>query len=244
MLSQRKTRCSDETAKRCIWILMSISRRSLLALPYCRNPHESAHTRRKHSTISPSAPRTPSLNHPERQNTFRRGVRIVEVSPRDGLQNEAVLLDAAQKARLIRELCTLGLRNIEAGSFVSPRVRQMANTREVLLHEDLQNLPASGPKAPSLSVLVPNTKGYAKLVDAKREGREAGKCMVPVREVAVFVSASEGFSRANLNMDIATSLDKAAQVVERARADGYRVRGYVSCVAGVSPACLRDVSAP
>ena len=222
---------------------MSILRRSLRASARFRHPLGSADAVRTHSTISPSGHETPSCTIPNQPESARRAVRIVEVSPRDGLQNEAVLLDAAQKARLIRELCTLGLRGIEAGNFVSPRVRQMANTREVLLHEALQNLP-SGSTTPSLSVLVPNMKGYAKLVDTVREGRNAGKDMTSVREVAVFVSASEGFSRANLNMDIATSLEQAAQVAERARADGYRVRGYVSCVVGVSPACFSDSTGP
>jgi hydroxymethylglutaryl-CoA lyase len=141
-------------------------------------------------------------------------VRIVEVGPRDGLQNEPGVVTVDTKIALIEALADAGLRSIEAGSFVSPKwVPQMADTASVL---------ARLRRAPGVSypVLVPNMQGL-----------EAA-CAVPVEEVAVFGAASESFSRRNINCSIAESMDRFRPVVAAAIARGLRVRGYVSCVLG------------
>ena len=137
---------------------------------------------------------------------------IFEVGPRDGLQNEARMIPAAEKIALIDTLSACGFRRIEAASFVSPKwVPQMADGEAVL---------AGIRRAPGVSyaALTPNMKGYER-------ARAAG-----ADEVAIFGSASEGFSRANINASIAESLDRFGPVAAAARADGVPVRGYVSCV--------------
>lgn len=141
-------------------------------------------------------------------------VRIVEVGPRDGLQNEASALPVEARIAFIEALAEAGLRTIEAGSFVSPRwVPQMAGTAEVL-----QGLrPRTDVAYP---VLVPNMTGF-------EAARAAG-----ATEVAVFGAASESFSRHNINCSIAESLDRFRPVCGAALAAGLRVRGYVSCVLG------------
>lgn len=141
-------------------------------------------------------------------------VRIVEVGPRDGLQNESTLVSTAVKLELIERLAASGHRCIEATSFVSPKwVPQMADATEVM-----QGLVAHpGVRYP---VLVPNLQGYER-------ARAAG-----AREIAVFGAASEAFSRKNINAGIEESLQRFAPVIERARADGIAVRGYVSTVLG------------
>jgi hydroxymethylglutaryl-CoA lyase len=139
-------------------------------------------------------------------------VRMVEVGPRDGLQNEAKTVPAAVKIGLIDRLGRAGLKAIEAGSFVSPKwVPQMADTAEVLA--GIKRLPGV-----SYPVLVPNMKGF----DAAKFSR--------VEEIAVFGAASEAFSQKNINCSIDESLDRFAPVCEAAKAAGIRVRGYVSCV--------------
>lgn len=141
-------------------------------------------------------------------------VRIVEVGPRDGLQNEPVDIGTAHKIALIDRLSQTGLRSIEATAFVSPKwVPQMADAAEVL---------AGIARAPGVSypVLVPNLQGYER-------ARAAG-----AQEVAVFTAASDAFNRRNTNAGIEESLQRFAPVLERARADGVRVRGYVSTVLG------------
>jgi hydroxymethylglutaryl-CoA lyase len=158
-------------------------------------------------------------------------VKMVEVGPRDGLQNEAVPLDAATKIELIERLADAGLTVVEAGSFVSPKwVPQMADTDRVM----------AGIKRKagvSYPVLVPNLKGLEGAIAAK-----AG-------EIAIFGAASESFSRKNINCSIAESLDRFAPVAAQARAAGMRVRGYVSCVLGcpyegeVAPSAVAQVSA-
>ncbi|POZ60529.1 hydroxymethylglutaryl-CoA lyase [Chromobacterium alticapitis] len=141
-------------------------------------------------------------------------VKIVEVGPRDGLQNEKQTVDAAVKLELIRRLADSGLSAIEAGAFVSPKwVPQMAGSAEVLAGLDL-----AGPIA--YPVLVPNDKG----LDA---ALEAG-----AREIAVFGAASESFSQKNINASIAESLQRFESVTRRALDAGLKVRGYVSCVVG------------
>jgi hydroxymethylglutaryl-CoA lyase len=137
---------------------------------------------------------------------------MVEVGPRDGLQNEAKTVPTDVKIALIERLVEAGLRTLEAGSFVSPKwVPQMADTAQVL---------ASVPRRPGViyQVLVPNMKGY----EAARAAR--------ADEVAIFAAASESFSRRNINCSIAESLERFAPVAAAAQRDGVRVRGYVSCV--------------
>lgn len=139
-------------------------------------------------------------------------VEIFEMGPRDGLQNERRLIPTAQKIALVDLLSQAGFRRIEVTSFVSPKwVPQMADAAEVL---------AGIARAPGVryAALTPNLKGY----EAARAAR--------ADEVAIFASASEGFSRANLNCSIAESLDRFAPVAEAARADRIPMRGYVSVV--------------
>lgn len=141
-------------------------------------------------------------------------VRIVEVGPRDGLQNEKTLLPAALKIELIERLAATGLQTVEATSFVSPKwVPQLADAAEVF--SAIQRRP--GVRYP---VLVPNLQGYER---AKAVG---------VEEIAVFAAASEAFSQTNINASIEESLQRFAPVIEAARADGVAVRGYVSTVLG------------
>jgi len=141
-------------------------------------------------------------------------VRVVEVSPRDGLQNEAAFIATADKLELIRRLAASGLRSIEATAFVSPKwVPQMADAAELF-----PQLPRDGGRR--YPVLVPNLQGYERAVACG------------VREVAVFTAASEAFTRKNINAGIEESLQRFEPVLERARADGVAVRGYVSTVLG------------
>jgi hydroxymethylglutaryl-CoA lyase len=141
-------------------------------------------------------------------------VRIVEVGARDGLQNEKTIVPTATKIELIDRLSATGLRTIEATSFVSPKwIPQLADAAEVYAAID---------KRPGVAypVLVPNLQGYER---ARAVG--AG-------EVAVFTAASEAFNRKNVNATIDGSIDRFVPVFERARADGVKVRGYVSTVLG------------
>ena len=143
-----------------------------------------------------------------------RHVRIVEVGPRDGLQNEKTLVPAADKIALIDRLSATGLRSIEATSFVSPKwVPQLADAAEV--YAGITRRP--GVRYP---VLVPNEQGYER-------ARAVG-----VDEIAVFTAASEAFNRKNINASIEESLARFAPVIARAREDGIPVRGYVSTVLG------------
>ncbi|HVO04689.1 MAG TPA: hydroxymethylglutaryl-CoA lyase [Candidatus Cybelea sp.] len=141
-------------------------------------------------------------------------VKIVEVGPRDGLQNEAVAVSVASRIALIKDLVAAGLKTVEAGSFVSPKwVPQMADTAAVLADLDL----GGDVRYP---VLVPNLQG----LDAA-EGAGA-------KDIAIFAAASESFSRRNINCSIAESLERFRPVAERARKNGLTLRGYVSCVLG------------
>ena len=141
-------------------------------------------------------------------------VRIVEVGPRDGLQNEKGEVPTAIKLELIERLADAGLQAIEATAFVSPKwIPQMADHTEVL--EGIRKRPGV-----SYPVLTPNLKGY-----------EAAKA-AGATEVAVFGAVSESFSKKNINCTIAESLDRFRPVVEHAARDGIRVRGYLSCVVG------------
>jgi hydroxymethylglutaryl-CoA lyase len=141
-------------------------------------------------------------------------VKIVEVGPRDGLKNEKQAIDINTKIGLIERLVAAGVRNIEAASFVSPKwVPQMAGSAEVMQHI---------PRIPGVhySALAPNQKGLEAAIAAGCE------------EVAVFGAASESFSQRNINCSIHESLDRFRTVVEMARQNNLRVRGYVSCVLG------------
>ncbi len=141
-------------------------------------------------------------------------VRIVEVGPRDGLQNEKQQVATADKIELIDRLSATGLRSIEATSFVSPKwVPQLADAAEVFT--GIQRKPGV-----SYPVLVPNEQGYERAL------------AVGVSEVAVFTAASEQFNRTNTNAGIDESLQRFEPILARAKADGVRVRGYVSTVLG------------
>ncbi len=141
-------------------------------------------------------------------------VQIHEVGPRDGLQNEPGVIATAEKVALIDLLSTSGLRDIEVGSFVSPKwVPQMADTPQVL--DAMQR-----GKGITYGVLVPNMRGWDSFAPY------AGGPF----EIAVFISASEGFSQANLNCSVAESVTRIAPVVEAAKSAGVRIRGYVSCI--------------
>ena len=162
--------------------------------------------------------------------SFPRTVRIVEVGPRDGLQNEKNPLSVETKVELINRLSDTGLKVIEAGAFVSPKwVPQMADTDKVLAAID---------KKPGVSypVLVPNQKGMELAI-------ESG-----VEEIAVFAAASETFSQKNINCSISESLERFAPVMNMAREHGIKVRGYVSCVLGcpyegdIAPDTVAEVS--
>jgi len=157
-------------------------------------------------------------------------VRIVEVGPRDGLQNEPKSVPTAVKVELIERLADAGLPAVEATAFVSPKwVPQMADHSEVL--KTLRRKPGV-----SYPVLVPNMRGFEAAVAAGAE------------EIAVFGAASETFSRKNINASIAESLERFAPVAEAARAKGIRVRGYISCVVGcpyegaVKPEAVAEVA--
>jgi hydroxymethylglutaryl-CoA lyase len=158
------------------------------------------------------------------------GVRIVEVGPRDGLQNEKTPVSVEGRIVFIEALLAAGLHTIEVGAFVSPKaIPQMVGSDEVLRgvshHADSE-----------FHVLVPNEKGY--------EAARANGAKV----IAIFGSASEGFSRANINCSVAESIERFKPVVARARTDGVKVRGYISCVLGcpydgeVKPKAVVDVA--
>lgn len=145
---------------------------------------------------------------------FPRSVRLVEVGPRDGLQNEAAIVPLEFKVELVDRLSAAGLPAVEAGSFVSPKwVPQMADSADVFSR--IIRRPGTGYPA-----LVPNIRGFEAAVAAR------------VDEIAVFVSASEGFSLKNIACTRAESLERLAPVVDKALVAGMKVRGYVSCIAG------------
>lgn len=158
-------------------------------------------------------------------------VRMVEVGPRDGLQNEKTIVPTAVKIALVEKLADAGLSVIEAGSFVSPKwVPQMGDSAEVF---------AGLARKPGVryAALTPNLKGLEGALAAKAD------------EVAVFGAASESFSQKNINCSIAESLDRFAPVMEQAKAAGVPVRGYVSCVLGcpyegeIAPSAVAEVAA-
>ena len=157
-------------------------------------------------------------------------VRVVEVGPRDGLQNEAKTVPTATKVALIERLADAGLKTIEAGSFVSPKwVPQMADTAAVM--QALKRRPGV-----VYQVLVPNLKGFEAARAAKAD------------EVAIFAAASESFSRRNINCSIAESVERFAPVMQAAKGAGIPVRGYISCVVAcpyegaIAPRAVADVA--
>ena len=157
-------------------------------------------------------------------------VRIVEVGPRDGLQNEKTPISVADRIAFIEALIVAGLHTVEIGAFVSPKaIPQMVGSDQVL--RGVNQIAGA-----EFHVLVPNEKGY--------EASQAAGAKV----IAVFASASEGFSRANINCSVAESIERFKPVVARAKADGVKVRGYISCVLGcpfdgeVKPQAVVDVA--
>lgn len=157
-------------------------------------------------------------------------VRIVEVGPRDGLQNEKTPISVPDRIAFIEALIGAGLPTVEVGAFVSPKaIPQMVGSDQVLRG-------VSQIADAEFHVLVPNEKGY--------EASQAAGAKV----IAVFASASEGFSRANINCSVAESIERFKPVVARAKADGIKVRGYISCVLGcpfdgeVKPQAVVDVA--
>jgi hydroxymethylglutaryl-CoA lyase len=156
-------------------------------------------------------------------------VHIVEMGPRDGLQNEKTPVSVEARIAFIEALVEAGLHTVEVGAFVSPKaIPQMVGSDQVL--RGVSHL------AGEFHVLVPNEKGY-------EAARGAG-----AKVVSVFAAASEDFSRANINCSIDESIERFKPVLARARADGVRVRGYVSCVLGcpydgeVKPQAVADVA--
>jgi len=157
-------------------------------------------------------------------------VKIVEVGPRDGLQNEKTLISADNKIALINKLTEAGLTTIESGSFVSPKwVPQMATSSEVFQKLDRK-------KNVTYSALTPNMKGFEAAMAAN------------VDEVAIFAAASESFSQKNINCSIAESLTRFVPIMTAAKAKNIPVRGYVSCVVGcpyegeISPKKVAEVT--
>jgi hydroxymethylglutaryl-CoA lyase len=146
--------------------------------------------------------------------SFPKHVKIVEVGPRDGLQNESTTVPVEIKVQLVEKLAAAGLSVIEVGAFVSPRwVPQMATSAEVFTRVD---------KQPNVSypMLVPNLKGLELALAAG------------VEEIALFAAASETFSQKNTNCSIAESIERFNEVIDHAQAAGVKIRGYVSCVLG------------
>ena len=145
---------------------------------------------------------------------FPKSVKIVEVGPRDGLQNEKTIISAADKIKFIDLLSDTGLKTIEATSFVSPKwIPQLADADEV--YKGIQK--KAGVSYP---VLVPNEKGMERALAAG------------VREIAVFTAASESFNRKNINASIAESIERFKPVMAMAAKAGIKVRGYISTVIG------------
>jgi hydroxymethylglutaryl-CoA lyase len=141
-------------------------------------------------------------------------VRIVEVGPRDGFQNEKNIISTAIKIRLIEQLTDAGLTYIEAGSFVNPKwVPQMADSDEVFKGITRKT-------DVTYAALVPNLQGYEKAVE------------VNANEVAIFAAASEAFSQKNINCSISESLKRFEELMHSAKTQKIKVRGYISCVVG------------
>jgi len=157
-------------------------------------------------------------------------VRVFELSPRDGLQNEPDMVPTTTKIELINRLSATGLVNIESGSFVSSKwVPQMADSAEVIAGINQRH-------GVSYSVLIPNMRGLERAINAG------------VKEIAIFVAASETFSQRNINCSIDESIDRFRPVAEVANHEGIRMRGYISCTLGcpfegaIEPSAVAAVS--
>lgn len=157
-------------------------------------------------------------------------VRIIEMGPRDGLQNEKTPVSVEARIAFVEALVRAGLTTVEVGAFVSSKaIPQMASSDAVLRG-------VSHVKGAEFHVLVPNEKGY-------HAARAAG-----AQVVSVFAAASEGFSRANINCTVAESIERFKPVLTRAKEDGVRVRGYISCVLGcpfdgeIKPKAVADLA--
>ncbi|XP_013135267.1 PREDICTED: hydroxymethylglutaryl-CoA lyase, mitochondrial isoform X2 [Papilio polytes] len=141
-------------------------------------------------------------------------IRIYEVGPRDGLQNESKFVPTDMKVELIHKLAAAGIKNIESASFVSPKwMKQMSDGVEVM--KTIKRSPGV-----NYPVLIPNLKGYETAI----------KCNI--EEIAIFPAGSEGFSQKNLNCSVEEGLKRFKEVAVQAIKDGLRVRGYISCVVG------------
>jgi hydroxymethylglutaryl-CoA lyase len=146
--------------------------------------------------------------------TYPSLVRIVEVGPRDGLQNEQQPISTADKIELIQRLVQAGISHIEAGSFVSPKwVPQMADSLAVM-----QGITRK--ESVRYAALTPNKRGFDQAIEAK------------ANEVAIFAAASESFSQKNINCSIAESLQRFEEIIAAAKTKNIPVRGYVSCILG------------
>ena len=161
---------------------------------------------------------------------FPKSIKIVEVGPRDGLQNETEIIDLQVKVDLINRLSEAGLKVIEAGAFVSPKwVPQMANTADV--YHAIKRY-----EGISYPALVPNDQGMEAAL------------VLNVREVSIFASASEGFSQKNINCSIGESIKRFETVIKTAEEHKVKVRGYVSCALGcpydgeVAPKAVAEVA--
>jgi len=157
-------------------------------------------------------------------------VRIIEMGPRDGLQNEKTPVSVEARIAFVEALVSAGLSTVEVGAFVSPKaIPQMASSDQVLRG-------VSHVKDAEFHVLVPNEKGY-------QAARAAG-----AKVISVFAAASEGFSRANINCSVAESIERFKPVLVQAKADGVKVRGYISCVLGcpfdgeIKPKAVADLA--
>ncbi len=158
-------------------------------------------------------------------------VTIVDVSPRDGLQNERAVLPVSAKVALVDALAAAGVPVIEVTSFVSPKaIPQLADAEQVMAA-------IARRRGTRYTVLVPNERGYDRALPTRPDG------------IVVFGAASETFSQKNINCSIAESVERFRPVVSRAKADGLQVRGTVSCALGcpyegaIAPAAVRDVAA-
>jgi hydroxymethylglutaryl-CoA lyase len=148
-----------------------------------------------------------------------QSVKIVEVGPRDGLQNEALSVPVKVKVELINKLVDAGLSVVESGSFVSPKwVPQMASSGEVYLA--IKKWPVQKHSPLSFPMLVPNMQGLELALE------------VGVTEIAIFAAATEAFSQKNINCSIEQSIKRYQQVVQKAQSENVKIRGYISCVLG------------
>ncbi|KAG9230522.1 hypothetical protein BJ875DRAFT_153195 [Amylocarpus encephaloides] len=161
-------------------------------------------------------------------------VRIVEVGPRDGLQNEKTVIPVTTKIELVEKLAKTGLRDIEAGSFVSPKwVPQMAASNEIL--EYILKYPPQARDPIAYAFLAPNSKGLENALSILRSHPQAegeGECPKPTVELSVFAAATESFTQKNLNCSIAESLKRFEPVIKAGKDEGLRVRAYISVVLG------------